>query len=423
LSSHVERHVTTRISAALADTRIVAVIGPRQAGKSTLARSLVGARPDATYVSLDDRRLRLAAEADPHGFVTGWPGLLAIDEVQRAPDLLLALKSAVDLDARPGRFLITGSAQLSASRRVSETLAGRIDRIELWPFSQGELAGRREVFLDHLLDATVPTTLTSSLTKRDYLELATAGGYPEAVARIPSRRAAWFEAYVDTVVEREAPGVTASPRTGELPRLLRLVAGRQASVLNVADLARDARLPERSVYRYLDVLEAVFLVRRIPAWSPNLAQREIRAPKIVLTDPGLAAALRGMSVDALARPEIALGADGAVLEGFVHAELIRQREWSGHRPRLLHYRDRALAEIDVVVEAPDGRVAAIEVKSGVDVGRRDIRHLAALRDRLGDLFTVGVVLHSGPTTLPLGNRLLALPISALWEPVDQPDYR
>lgn len=415
LPYQVRRHLCGPIEDALADTRVIGIIGPRQAGKSTLVRSLVAARPDAIYVSLDDRRIRLAAEADPHGFVADRPGLLAVDEIQRVPDLLLAIKSVVDLDPRPGRFIITGSSQLSANRGVSETLAGRIERCELWPFTQGELSGRREGFLDLLLDDALGTVTASSLTKRDYLELAATGGYPEVVLRARTRRIGWFESYVETVVEREAPGITTSPRTGELPRLLRLVAARQATVLNVADLARDARLPERSVYRYLDVLEAVFLVRRIPAWSPNLAQREVRAPKIVLTDPGVAVALRGMDVDALARPEIAQGADAAVLEGFVVAELIRQLGWSRTRARILHYRDRQLAEVDIIVEAPDGRVAGIEVKAGADVGRRDVQHLSKLRDRLGDRFVSGVVLNTGPTALSLGKRLLALPISILWD--------
>lgn len=411
----VERQLCGLINRALSDTRVVGIVGPRQSGKSTLARSLVADRPEAVYVSLDDRRVRAAAEEDPHGFVADRPGLLVVDEVQRVPDLLLAIKSVVDLDPRPGQFLVTGSSQLSANRRVSETLAGRIERFELWPFSQGELTGGRETFLDQLLTATVVERV-SSMTKRDYLTVASTGGYPEVIRREPDRRATWFDAYVETVVEREGPTISASPRTGDLPRLLRLAAARQATVLNVADLARDARVPERSVYRYLDVLEAVFLIRRIPAWSPNLAQREVRAPKIVVTDPGLAAALRGLDVDALARPEVAQGADGAVLEGFVLTELIRQLSWSAHRARLLHYRDRQLAEIDAVVETPDGRVAGIEVKAGADIGRRDVRHLAKLRDRLGSRFLAGVVLHTGPTPLPLGDRLLAVPISALWEP-------
>lgn len=408
------RNLRAPIVRALSDTRVVGIVGPRQSGKSTLARSLVAEVPNATYVSLDDRRVRVAAESDPHGFVTDRPGLLAIDEVQRVPDLLLAVKSAVDTDPRPGRFLITGSSQLSATRGVSETLAGRIERFELRPFSQDELAGTPAGFLDRLVDGDIPAT-TSTLTKRDYLEIAGAGGFPEAVAREADRRPGWFDSYVETVVEREAPGVIASPRTAELPRLLRLVAHRQAGVLNVADLARDARLPERSIHRYLDVLEAVFLIRRVPPWSPNLAQREVRAPKVMVTDSGLAVSLRGMSVDALVRPEIAQGADGAVLEGFVWAQLTAQLGWSRSRSRLLHYRDRQLAEVDLIVEAADGRIAGIEVKAGADVGARDVRHLIRLRDRLGPRFVAGVILHSGPTTLSLGDRIRAQPISTIWE--------
>lgn len=209
--------------------------------------------------------------------------------------------------------------------------------------------------------------------------------------------------------------MTASPRTAELPRLLRLVAHRQAGALNVADLARDARLPERSIHRCLDVLEAVFLIRRVRPWSPNLAQREVRAPEVMVTDSGLAVSLRGMSGDALVRPEIAQGADGAVLEGFVWAQLTAQLGWSRSRSRLLHYRDRQLAEVDLIVEAADGRIAGIEVKAGADVGARDVRDLVRLRDRLGPRFVAEVIRHSGPTTLSLGDRIRAQPISAIWE--------
>jgi len=411
----IARHIEPLVVEALADTRVVGVVGPRQAGKSTLVQRIVADRANASYVSMDDQRVRTAAEADPTGFVTDQPGLLAIDEVQRVPELLLAIKAQVDRDPRPGQFLITGSTALSAARGVSETLAGRIERFELWPFSQGELAGRRETFIDRLLSGQIDRQYRSDLTKADYLELAGAGGFPEAIRRRGHRRSAWFESYVETVVEREAPGVAASPRTAELPRLLRLVAARHACVLNIADLARDAGLPERSVHRYLETLEAVFLVRRVPAWAANLNQREIRSPKIFLTDPGLAVHLRGADLEVLNRPELALGVDGAIMEGFVHAELVRQSGWSGRRPALMHYRDRRGAEVDFVLEDRQRRLVAIEVKAGTDVGPRDVRQLVALRDRLGDRFAAGVVLHSGPDVLPLGDRLAAVPISALWQ--------
>jgi uncharacterized protein len=426
----IPRLIEPLVHEALADTRVVGVVGPRQAGKSTLVRRVARAHPDATYLSLDDLDIRTAAAADPRGFVASRPGLLAIDEVQRVPELLLAIKSAVDADERPGRFLVTGSSQLSANRGVSETLAGRIERFELWPLAQAELAATPIPFVDPLLDGSLLRDGTplldgtpldgtpldgTPLDKHDYLERALAGGYPEALRRSPRRRSAWFDAYVETVVEREAPGISASPRTAELPRLLRLVAARHASLLNVSDLARDAAIPERTVHRYLEILEAVFLVRRCPPWSPNLSQREIRAPKIFITDPGLAAHLRGADLEALRHPEIARGADGPVLEGFVYAELLRQTGWSQARPSLLHYRDRGGAEIDLIVSDRAGRIAAVEVKAAAQVSGRDAHHLVDVRDRLGARFVAGVILHTGQRSVRLGDRLAALPISALWK--------
>ncbi len=413
------RRLHARLAAALAHARVVGVVGPRQCGKSTLARLVVAQSPGAHYVTLDDRAVRTAAESDPHGFVADRHGLFAIDEVQRVPDLLLALKAEVDRDPRPGRFLITGSSQLSAVRDVSETLAGRIVRFELWPLSQGELDGTTETFVDDLFDhASGIGSMESApaLTKRGYLQRALAGGYPEAVPLPAPNRDDWFDSYVTTVVEREAPGVAASPRTADLPRLLRIIAARHVGLLNVADLARDAGLPERSVHRYLETLEAVFLVRRIPAWSAGLGSREVKAPKIVLTDSGLAAHLRGLDIDTLATPELARGADGPILEGFVITELMRALSWSSRRPALMHYRGPRGAEVDVVIENRRGQVVAIEVKAGRDIGRRDVAALESMRDQLGERFLAGVILHCGTDPQPLGDRLRALPIRALWTP-------
>lgn len=407
------RHLLNNVTTALLDTRVVGVVGPRQAGKSTLVRQIVAERPDATYASLDDADVRTLARTDPQGFVEGRPGLFVIDEIQRAPELLLAIKASVDRQPRPGRFLITGSSQLSANRAVSETLAGRIERHTLWPLSQGEIERRPEAFLSRLLDADLEPDWIS-VDKRSYLERATAGGYPEARTREGPRRRAWYGAYTQTVIEREAPGIAASPRTADLPRLLRLIAARHAGVFNVSDLAADVQLPRTSVLRYLDTLEALFLIVRIPAWAANLSQREIRAPKVYLTDPGLAGYLRRAEVATLLRPEIARGADGPIIEGFVLAELLRQASSTPDPPELAHYRDRDGTEIDIVVESPDGRVAAIEVKAGPGAAPAVVRNLVSLRDRLGPRFIIGVVLHSGSEGTRLGDRILSLPISALW---------
>ncbi len=409
----VGRCLAERVREALADTRVVAVVGPRQAGKSTLATELVAEYPASGYVSLDDLEVRAAAAADPAGFVDDRPGLLAIDEVQRVPELLLAIKSSVDRDRRPGRFLVTGSSQLSANRDVSETLTGRIERLTLWPFSQSEMAGRCSTFLDRLFSAALPIA-AGELSKREYLERAVVGGFPEAQVRAGRRREAWFDSYVETVVEREGPGIAATPRTADLPRLLRLVAARHGGVLNIADLASDAQLPRTSVQRYLDVLDAIFLTVRLPAWAPNLSQREIRAPKIFVADPGLASHLRGADVAMLTRPELAAGLDGPLIEGLVVAELIRQSGWSERRVRLSHYRDRDRAEIDVIIES-GGEVAAVEVKGGATADRAAVRNLTMLRDRLGKRFVTGVVLHTGPRATQLGDRLFSLPISVLWD--------
>lgn len=408
------RFLTARVNEALVDTRVVGVVGPRQSGKSTLVQHIVAEAEGATYVSLDDRDARIAATNDPDGFVGDRPGLLAIDEVQRVPELLLAIKATVDRDRRPGRFLITGSSQLSANRGVAETLTGRIERLSLWPFSQGERTGHDNCFLDHLFGGLPPGAFSSRLTKRDYLELAFAGGFPEATIRSGHRRDAWFDAYVQTVVEREAPGISASPRTADLPRLLRLVAARHAGLLNTADLAADAQLPRSSVQRYLDVLEAVFLTVRLPAWAANLNQREVRAPKILVTDPGLAAHLRQADIDYLSRPELARGADGPIIEGFVTAELFRLAAFSPLRPVLSHYRDRRGAEVDLIIESR-GRIAAIEVNAGGSIDRSALRHLTDLRDKVGEQFIAGIVLHTGHTAQQLGHRLYSMPIAALWE--------
>lgn len=411
-----DRNLRGRVQGALVHSRVVGVVGARQAGKSTLVRAVVAGVPGATYVSLDDRDVRTAAAADPHGFVAGRAGLLAVDEVQRVPDLLLAIKAEVDLDPRPGRFLITGSSQLSANRAVSETLAGRIVRFELGPLSQGELAGTRDGFVDRLFadPGSLRTLGRVEAGKRDYLERAIRGGLPEARALPAQAREDWFASYVQTVVEREVPSVSASPRTADLPRILRLAAGRHAGLLNVADLARDAGLPERSVHRYLEVLEAVFLLTRIPPWAANVGGREAKMPKLFLLDSGLAAHLRGLDIDVLATPELARGADGPVLEGFVCGELLRAQVWSQTRTSLLHYREHRGGEIDLVLQDRRGDVVCIEVKAARDVAPADLRALTRMRDRLGARFRAGVVLHCGSGTLPLGDRLWAAPIAALW---------
>lgn len=408
------RHIAATVATALADTRAVAIVGPRQAGKSTLVRAIVEKSKGAAYVTLDDEDTRALAHADPAGFVRGRPGLLAIDEVQRVPSLLLGIKTVVDADPRPGRFLLTGSAHLFAVKDIADSLAGRMEIVELWPFSQGEIVGRRERFIDRLFQGRTHSDHPSTLSKRGYLELACRGGFPELIGRRAERRRAWFRSYVQAVTAREIPGVADIERLAELPRLVRLCAARQGVPLNVAALSRDAGLPERTTHRYLDALEAVFLIRRIPPWAGSLTAREARAPKLYVTDSGLAATLRGATPESLAAPGTAQGADGPLLEGFVVSELLRQTAWSEAQPRVHHFRDRNGLEVDVVLEADQGSVVGIEVKSSGTVTAGDATGLRFLRDKLGPRFRFGAILHSGQQTASLGDRISALPMDALW---------
>jgi predicted AAA+ superfamily ATPase len=405
-----------RLLEALGDTRVVVVQGARQVGKTTLVSQVVE-RLDGQLATLDDDLTREAAQADPAGFLRQNPhGLLAIDEVQRVPALVLALKLAVDRDPSPGRFLLTGSVNLLRLPAMQDSLAGRAENVDLYGFSQGEIAGDRERFVDRLLAGESLVGHRSDLTRADYLTRACAGGYPEALARPAGRRrSAWFDNYLRRVVERDAPDISGLHRLSELPMLLRLLAARNAGELNLANLANDLGMPVRTLEPYLDLLETLFLIHRLPAWSTNLSTRVVSRPKLALHDTGLAARLINASATGAgvtANAEVA----GHLLEGFVASELRRQLTWSDSEARLFHYRDRHGAEVDLVLETDDGRVAAIEVKASSTVTARDTKWLTQLRDRLGKRFVAGVVLHTGTTTAPFGPQVTAAPIDTLWAP-------
>ncbi|MGH8961866.1 MAG: ATP-binding protein [Jatrophihabitantaceae bacterium] len=418
--SLVPRNLTAQVEEALVDTRIVVVQGARQVGKSTLLREVVD-RHNGRMITLDDELTRTAATADPVGFVGQYPtGLLGIDEAQRVPELVLALKAAVDADPRPGRFLLTGSADLLRLPATQDSLAGRAESLELFGFSQGELVGVREGFLDRLLDGSLFGEHRSDLTRHDYLLRACAGGYPEVLAR-PSerRRAAWLDGYVQRIIGRDAADVSGLQRLGDLPRLVRLLATRTATELNVASIANDSGIPPRTLPPYLDLLETLYLIQRIPAWSTNLSKRVIARPKLILLDSGLAARLTNVSATGAGRhanPTVA----GQLIETFAIGEIRRQLGWAEQPARVHHYREQSGAEIDIVVETSDGRVAALEVKSAATIRPADIRWLTALRDRLGHRFAAGLLLHTGPNAQPLGDRLAAVPLDILWsEPAKQ----
>jgi len=412
------RNSKAGLDEALEDTPVVVVVGPRQAGKSTLA-SLVAEERGARYVTLDDDAPREAASDDPAGFIESSSLPLCIDEFQKAPGLLPAIKAKVDRARAGGRrpagmFILTGSANVWATHRISESLVGRAERITLWPLSQGELRGRREAFIDDLFAGRVPDVTDAPIGRGAIAKALVIGGYPEAIARAePRRRGRWFEEYVAMTLERDVRDLTRNAQQlGELPGLLRLAAARVSGLLSVAGIARDIEMSRPTVQRYLSLLEQLFLLVRARAWSRNIGQRLIKAPKIWLPDSGLACQLLDYSQARFEEDETALA--GSLFENFVAMELVKQRGWAKTGVRIHHLRTAGEREVDIVLERGDGSVCGIEVKLGATPRSRDFSALRYLQGKLGGRFKLGVVVHTGAETLPFGPGMWAVPVSALW---------
>jgi uncharacterized protein len=407
----VPRHSESAVAEALLDTRVVVVTGARQCGKSTLVQVVAKGRA-AEWRSLDAAVTRQAAVADPVGFVDH-PGFMVIDEIQRVPELLLAIKEQVDADPRPGRYLLTGSARVLGLRALPDTLPGRTETIELWPFSQGEIDGARDGFIDAVFAAGADLSHSSQVSRAEYADRIVRGGFPEAVARTTSRRRErFFDSYVADLIARDVTQLSDIERTAEMRALVRLLAARSGQLLVISRLSADSGLPVRTLNRYLALLEEVYLVKRVPAWSRNVSSRAIGTPKLAFVDSGIAANLLGADVRTLLRPG---GPFGPLLEGFVLMELARQLTWSRQRAELFHYRTKDRVEVDAILESRQGNVVGIEVKASSTVTAGDFRGLRHLAERTGPDFIAGIVFYTGTQTLPFGPRLRAVPVSALWQ--------
>lgn len=404
------RNLTPRLLEALSDRPVVVLNGARQTGKSTLVASL-GDRHPARYLTLDDTSVAAAIAGDPAGFLAGLDGPVILDEIQRAPDLFLPLKAAVDRDRRPGRFLLTGSANVLLLPRLSESLAGRMEILTLWPLSQGEIHGRRDGFLDFLFAPGAKLPDASGIERQDLLARVATGGFPEVVEMRPTRRFTWFRSYLTAILGRDVRDLANIEGLSLLPDLLSLLAARSASLLNFAELSRSSGLAMTTLKRYFTLLEALFLVQTVPAWSNNLSKRLVKSPKLYLNDTGLLAYLLGVTDGRLQEEPRILG---PVLENFVALELCKQVSWSERPPTLYHYRTQAGSEVDFLLEGSDGRIAAVEVKAASAVTARDVQPMRELAADLGDRFVRGVVIYAGTTAVPFGPRIHALPIDSLW---------
>jgi hypothetical protein len=403
---YIPRRAAALVAEALADTRVVIINGARQVGKSTLAERVLRETPRWSARFLDDPQTRLAATEDPVGFLD-FDGLMLIDEVQRVPDLWLAIKNVVDRDPRPGRFMLTGSARLLALQSIPDALPGRSETIELWPLSQGEIDGAPDGFIDAAFgsDALLQARNTG-LKKADYLGRIARGGYPDAFRRDNMRRRGrFFSSYLNGIMVRDVKQVADIERASDMRRLITLLGGRCGCLLNMASLARELAISEPTVRRYIQILETIYVIQLIPAWSSGVTNRVLRAPKLAFVDSGLSHYLQTPG---------GVGQGGGLMENFVISELARQLTWAETLANLFHYRDREGREVDVVLEDSAGRIVGIEVKSAQTVRSEDLHGLRYLKEKLGSRMHAGYVLYCGNDSLSFGDGIGCLPISVLW---------
>ena len=409
------RSLEEPLRTALADTPVVLLNGARQTGKTTLARTLADRGHAATYISLDDAGTLSLARNDPVGFLAGLEGSVILDEVQRAPELLTAIKIEVDRQRTPGRFLLTGSANVLALPRLSESLAGRMEILTLRPLSQSEIEGSRYGFVDSLFEPKAPQAELPVFMRREMIERVMRGGYPEPFARNgEARRRAWFRSYITTILQRDVRDIADIGRLTDMPHLLALLASRIASLLNLADISRSLGMPYTTLHRYMALLEATYLVQLLPAWSSNLGSRVVKSPKLLLNDTGLAASLLGLNAERLQQDGKQFG---ALLENFVAMEVQKDIGWSHVQPLLYHFRTHIGQEVDLLLEDPSGRIVGIEVKASATADPAHFRGLVALAEAAGERFVRGIVLYTGMSVTPFSRNMHAVPISALWQPV------
>ena len=410
----IPRGIEPELRDILSVSRAAAITGPRQAGKSTLARRLQAAGVVPHYFTLDDEATREAARADPDGFALSLPRPAVIDEVQRVPSLMLAVKQILDNDPTPGQFLLTGSADLLTARVVADALPGRVEYVNLWPLARAEIEGGRGSLIDELLDGSPPQVSGASKGRAASAEIVIAGGFPDALERTPRQRSRYLRSYVQATLARDLPDVVdVRVDPFKLEQLLRLLAARTTGLVNYAAIGRELSLDEKTVKAHAELLTQLFLVYRLRPWSANLGSRQVKTPKLLLSDTGLAATLIGINAERYSAPDQGAIA-GSLFETFVVMELVKQATWNPTPVELYFYRDTDKREVDLVVEAASGDLAAIEAKSATVVTASDTRGLRLLRDKLGPRFKAGIVVHSGETTLPIDDRIWAVPLSGLW---------
>ena len=404
-----ERFAERQIKEALSDTPVVLLVGPRRAGKTTLARKMQEA--GRTYLTLDNRTTLEVAQTDPVGFIRGLDQAI-IDEVQRAPNLFLAIKKTVDEDYRPGRFLLTGSANVMTLPRVADSLAGRIETIRMLPLARSEITGQTPTFLERLFAGNLQGAREETVGD-DLVRVALAGGFPEAIAREGERRRqAWARSWLTSVLTRDLRDIAEVEKLSELPKFVRLLAEHSGQLVNYSRFGSSIGVRYKTGQRYVSLLEQVFLITTVQPWYTNVLKRIARTPKLHFLDCGLLAAVRGLTFD---RVKSDRGKFGALLESFVFSEVLKLMAASDLQLTPYHFRDQQMREVDIVLERDDGMIAGIEIKAAASVDSSDFAGLRVLAEACKERFAYGVVLHDSTDFVPFGDQLAAAPLSCLWE--------
>lgn len=403
-----ERFAKLRVEEALADTRVVLISGPRQSGKTTLATDI--AADEMPFFTLDEATVLAAANNDPVGFLRGLDRAV-IDEIQRAPDLLLAIKTEVDRDKTAGRFLLTGSANLMTVPKVADSLAGRMEVVKLLPLSQAEIMSAKSTLLDNAFKGLQPT-VDNVVLADDMIEIVLAGGYPEAITRERwGRKQDWYQGYVDAIVQRDVRDVAQIEQLAIMPKLLSILAEHSGQLVNYSGIGGAVGLNHVTTQKYLGVFESLFIVHTLQPWFTNKLKRLTKSPKLHFLDAGLLAALRGISPDIVRKDKTSFG---PVLETFVFSELQKIATWSEQRCSFSHYRDKDKNEVDIVMENRRGEVVGIEVKSSATVSASDFSGMRKLAEACGDKFVQGLVLYDHDKVVPFAENMFAAPLSSLW---------
>lgn len=403
-----KRKIIKKLKDALSDTPVILIHGARQTGKSTLIKEAINSFHQAVYVTLDDFTVLSAVKENPNGFLSSFEGNIVLDEVQKAPELFPAIKKIVDEKRKPGQFILSGSSNVLFLPALSESLAGRMEILNLYPFSQNEISENDFDLLDAIF---LKHFKAVDLNKKEFnnYEKFLSGGFPEVQTRISGeRKDAWFRSYITTILQKDIRELANIEKINDMPKLLQLFATRAGTLTNYAELSRSSGLPQTTLKRYIYLLEATFLIINIPAWSANLSKRLIKTPKLFLTDTGLLSHLVSFTKDKILSDS---GLWGRIIENFVLMELMKQITWSNFNINIYHFRTTSGQEVDFILERNNGDIVAVEVKSSAKVEAADFKHIKVVEEEIGNKFLRGIVFYTGNQIVPFAKNLFAVPIS------------